>query len=92
MGVTIFNFSPGSGSNRDYLPESDKRFVSSRKILDDILAYEQKDPHGLNGYILLLHVGADRKDKMYLLLEELVTTLRARGYTFVRIDQLLKGA
>lgn len=92
MGVTIFNFSPGSGSNRDYMPESEKRFVSSQKIMDDILAYEKKDPSGLNGYFLLLHVGADRKDKMFLLLEPLVKELRGRGYEFVRVDQMLEGA
>jgi peptidoglycan/xylan/chitin deacetylase (PgdA/CDA1 family) len=91
MGVTMFNFSPGSGSNRDYLPESDKRFVSSQKVYDDILAYEQKDPAGLNGYVLLLHIGADRTDKMYLLLEPLVKELRSRGYTFIRIDEMLRG-
>jgi peptidoglycan/xylan/chitin deacetylase (PgdA/CDA1 family) len=91
MGVTIFNFSPGSGSNRDYMPESEKRFVSSQKIMDDILAYEKKDPAGLNGFILLLHVGADRKDKMFLLLEPLVRELRGRGYEFVRVDQMLQG-
>jgi peptidoglycan/xylan/chitin deacetylase (PgdA/CDA1 family) len=89
MDATLFNFSPGSGSNRDYLPESDQRFVSSREILDGILKYEQKSPDGLNGYILLLHLGADRKDKMYLLLPELIRELRARGYAFVRIDKLL---
>ncbi len=92
MGVTLFNFSPGSGSNRDYLPESDPRFVSSRRIYDDILAYERKDPAGLNGYILLLHLGADRTDKMYLLLAPLIHELRSRGYTFVRIDEMLSGA
>lgn len=92
MGVVMFNFSPGSGSNRDYMPESDPKFVSSQKILQDILAYEKKDPHGLNGYILLLHLGADRKDKMFLLLEPLVQELRARGYTFVRIDTMLNAA
>jgi peptidoglycan/xylan/chitin deacetylase (PgdA/CDA1 family) len=91
MGVTLFDFSPGSGSNRDYLPETDARFVSSQRIFDDILAYERRDPAGLNGYILLLHLGADRRDRMYLLLEPLVTELRARGYTFVRIDELLRG-
>jgi len=89
MDVTIFNFSPGSGSNRDYMPESEKKFVSSKKIMEDILAYEKKDPAGLNGYILLLHVGADRKDKMFLLLEPLVNELRERGYGFVRIDEML---
>ncbi len=91
MGVTVFNFSPGSGSNRDYLPESDPRFVSSKQIYDDILAYERKDPAGLNGYMLLLHIGADRRDKMYLLLEPLVKELRFRGYTFIRIDEMLRG-
>ncbi len=90
MGVTLFNFSPGSGSNRDYLPESDPRFVSSRRIYDDILAYERKDPAGLNGFILLLHLGADRRDKMYALLEPLVRELQARGYRFVRIDRMLR--
>jgi peptidoglycan/xylan/chitin deacetylase (PgdA/CDA1 family) len=89
MNVTLFNFSPGSGSNRDYLPESDKRFVSSRQILNDILAYEKKSPDGLNGFILLLHLGADRRDKMHLRLPELIRELRTRGYEFVRIDKLL---
>ena len=90
MNVLLFNFSPGSGSNRDYMPESEKRFVSSQKIFDDILAYEKKDPAGLNGYVLLLHLGADRKDKMYLFLEPLVNELRGRGYEFVRVDELIR--
>ena len=90
LGVTLFNFSPGSGSNRDYLPESDKRFASSQDILRDILAYERKSPEGMNGFILLLHLGADRKDKMWTLLPQLVRELKSRGYGFVRIDELLK--
>jgi peptidoglycan/xylan/chitin deacetylase (PgdA/CDA1 family) len=90
MNVQLFNFSPGSGSNRDYMPESDPHFVSSQKILDDILAYEKRDPHGLNGYILLLHLGADRRDKFAPYLERLITELQSRGYHFVRIDKLLK--
>ncbi len=91
MGVTLFNFSPGSGSNRDYVPEGEPRFVPSRTILADILAYERNDSDGLNGFILLLHVGADRRDKMFLLLESLLDELAARGYGFVRIDRLLDG-
>jgi peptidoglycan/xylan/chitin deacetylase (PgdA/CDA1 family) len=91
MGVVLFNFSPGSGSNRDYVPESDKRFVPSQAIMQGILDYEKKDPAGLNGYILLLHVGANRKDKMFMLLEPLVKELQGRGYQFIRIDQMLDG-
>jgi len=90
MGVLLFNFTPGSGSNRDWAPEGHKSFAPSRRIFDDILAYEQKDPHGLNGFILLLHLGSERKDKMHVLLEPLVEELQERGYEFVRIDELLK--
>lgn len=90
MNVQLFNFSPGSGSNRDYMPESDPHFVASQKILDDILAHEKRDPHGLNGYILLLHLGADRRDKFAPYLDRLITELESRGYHFVRIDELLK--
>jgi peptidoglycan/xylan/chitin deacetylase (PgdA/CDA1 family) len=89
MGVFLFNFTPGSGSNRDWAPEGHKSFAPSQKIMDDILAFEQKDPNGLSGFILLLHLGADRKDKAYLLLEPLIEELRRRGYAFVRIDELL---
>ena len=70
MNVLLFNFTPGSGSNRDWAPEGHKSFVPSQKIIDDILAYEQNDPHGLNGFLLLLHVGSERKDKTFLLLGE----------------------
>lgn len=89
MNVVLFNFTPGSGSNRDWAPEMEKSFVPSQKIIDDILAYEQKDPHGLNGFILLLHVGSQRKDKTFLMLEPLIVELKKRGYEFVRIDELL---
>jgi peptidoglycan/xylan/chitin deacetylase (PgdA/CDA1 family) len=89
MGVLLFNFTPGSGSNRDWAPEDHKSFVPSEKIVDDILAYEKKDPHGLNGFLLLLHVGSQRKDKTFLLLGELLDELKLRGYEFVRVDQLL---
>ena len=89
MNVQLFNFTPGSGSNRDWAPEGHKSFVPSQQIIDDILAYEQKDPHGLNGFILLLHVGSERKDKTFLMLNTLLVELKKRGYSFVRIDELL---
>jgi peptidoglycan/xylan/chitin deacetylase (PgdA/CDA1 family) len=90
MNVLLFNFTPGSGSNRDWAPEGHKSFVPSQQITDDILAYEQKDPHGLNGFMLLLHVGSERKDKTFLLLEPLVIELKKRDYGFARINELLE--
>jgi peptidoglycan/xylan/chitin deacetylase (PgdA/CDA1 family) len=92
LGITLFNFSPGSGSNRDWIPEGERGFVSSAAILADILAYERTDPHGLNGFILLLHLGALRQDKMHTQLPALVAELFRRGYRFARVDELLRSS
>jgi hypothetical protein len=45
----------------------------------------------LNGFILLSHVGTapERTDKFHLLLEDLIVELKALGYHFSRIDDLL---
>lgn len=92
LDVTLFNFTPGSGSNRDWIPEGYNGFVSSVKIVRDILAYEERDPHGLNGFLLLLHLGAQREDKVHAHLPELLGELQRRGYVLVRVDELLAGA
>jgi peptidoglycan/xylan/chitin deacetylase (PgdA/CDA1 family) len=89
LNVTLVSFTPGCGSNRDYAPEGDRRFVPSQTLYDDILAYERKDVHGLNGFILLLHLGSGRKDPFHPLLGQLVDELSKRGYEFVRVDKLL---
>jgi peptidoglycan/xylan/chitin deacetylase (PgdA/CDA1 family) len=91
MGVFLVNFTPGSGSNRDWIPEGHPGFVSSQTILRDILAYERRDPHGLNGFLLLLHLGSLRQDKTYDHLGTLIHELTDRGYTFVRVDEMLKA-
>ncbi len=56
------------------------------------IAYEQRDPHGLNGFILLLHLGSGRRDPMHSRLGALIDALHARGYRFVRVDELLARA
>lgn len=89
MNVVLFNFTPGSGSNRDYIPEGEKKFAPSERIVGDILAFEQKDPHGLNGFLLLMHLGAERNDKVFRHVGPLIVELRHRGYEFVRIDEML---
>jgi peptidoglycan/xylan/chitin deacetylase (PgdA/CDA1 family) len=92
MNVVLFNFTLGSGSNRDYIPESEKKFAPSEKIIEDILAHERKDPHGLNGFLLLMHLGAQRKDKVFRHVGPLIIELKRRGYEFVRIDEMLGAA
>jgi endoglucanase len=91
MGLVLFNFTPGTSSNADYTTPSMPEYLSSRAIYGRILAYEAKDPSGLNGFILLLHIGTDpeRTDKFYFRLGDLLEALKKKGYAFVRLDELL---
>ncbi len=92
LGVELANFTPGTGSNRDYAREGDVHFVPSQKIYDDIIAYEQANPDGLNGFLLLLHLGSGRQDPFHPRLGEMCDQLAAWGYHFVRIDDLCRTA
>lgn len=93
MGLTLVNFTPGTRSNADYTGEADKNFVPSNVIFDSIVAKERQDPNGLNGFLLLLHIGAGpgRADKFHTRFGELLDYLAANGYQFVRVDQLLQS-
>lgn len=92
LRFTLVNFTPGTRSNADYTQESDTTFVSSQTIFDSIVKKEREDPDGLNGFLLLMHLGAGpgRKDKMHEHFGELLDYLGKRGYEFVRIDELLE--
>ena len=85
----MVNFTPGTGSHRDFAPEGHAAFASSHDIVQGILQHEQSSESGLNGHLLLLHLGSERKDKFYTKLGELIDELADRDYSFVRIDQLL---
>lgn len=91
LGLVLFNFTSGTASNADYTTPDLPNYRSSEEIFKSIFRYERSDPHGLNGFILLLHIGThpDRIDKFYFRLDDLVTGLKAKGYAFVRIDRLL---
>ena len=91
-GLRLVNFSAGTRSTADYTyPELGKSYRPSEEIYESILTLEEKDPNGLNGFILLVHIGTDprRTDKFYLRLQELIKELKGRGYTFERIDEIL---
>lgn len=92
MGLTVINFTPGTRSNADYTEEAEKNFVSSQTIFDSIVKRESDDPHGLNGFILLLHIGSgpERADKFHTRFGELLDHLSGKGYKFVRVDELLE--
>ncbi len=88
FGLKLINFTAGTGSNRDYTyPEMDDKYANNQTIMHDILKYEQTNEDGLNGFILLIHLGTDprRKEKFYDQLDELIKSLKKKGYKFERL-------
>ncbi|MFN5134641.1 MAG: cellulase, partial [Chitinophagaceae bacterium] len=91
LGIQLINFTPGTKTNADYTWPGLPNYQSSEAIYQSINNYEKKSASGLNGFILLLHVGTDarRTDKFYNRLPLLLQELKAKGYRFKSIDQLL---
>jgi len=91
MGLVVISFTPGTRSNADYLPDKHPRFIASEQIYRGILEFEARQPDGLHGFLLLLHlgVGPERTDKMHRYVGRLADDLRGRGYRLVRVDELL---
>jgi len=88
-GLQLVNFTPGTRSNADYTyPEIGKAYRSSEEIYQSITTYNETKPNGLNGFILLLHIGTDtrRTDKFYNRLTELLHYLKKHDYKLARID------
>jgi endoglucanase len=92
MGLQLINFTPGTKSHADYTLPASKNYQNSEVIYKSILDYEQSRPAGLQGFILLMHIGTDpkRTDKFYYRLPELIRYLKEKGYQFRAIDQLLQ--
>ncbi len=90
-GMRLVNYTFGTRSNADYTEDDARNFVASSEIFDGILRREREDPNGLNGFLLLLHVGVGprRSDKFSARFGELLDRLADRGYSFARVDELL---
>lgn len=89
MGVQVVNFTPGTSSNADYTTPDMKNYRSSQTIYNNIVAYEEQ--YGLNGFMLLIHIGTDpkRTDKLYNQLDQLIKEFKRRGYELSGIKTLL---
>ncbi|SUI97407.1 polysaccharide deacetylase family sporulation protein PdaB [Sphingobacterium spiritivorum] len=89
-GIQVVNFTPGLRTAADYTyPEMGNRYLDSKTIYNQLIEKEQKE--GLNGYIILVHLGTDpkRKDKFYTLLPRLIKELRKKDYHFKVINDML---
>ncbi|MCX7020246.1 MAG: polysaccharide deacetylase family protein [Candidatus Sumerlaeota bacterium] len=94
-GMVLFNFSPGTRTNADYMEDDDPGYVTSEEMVASVYEKEESDLDGLNGFLILAHIGAGRgrtRAHLFNHLGEMINELSRRGYKFIRIDEMLKGA
>ena len=91
LNLQLINYTPGTLSHADYTGEKDKNFRSSETIFESVINYEKSKSSGLNSFILLMHIGAGpgRADKFHNKLPQLINYLKAKGYSFKCIDEML---
>ena len=91
--LRLVNLTRGTRSHTDYMADADPAFVPAEAIVQSILARARTAPDGLNGFLLLMHVGAGpgrTRDALAPRLGALLDTLAAEGYRVVPLDRLLR--
>jgi endoglucanase len=90
LGVQLNCHTPGTLSAADYTTTADANYRSSQAIVQSI-GSKASQPGGLNGYLLLTHVGAGplRTDKLYLHWPHLLQVLQQNQYLMKPLPQLL---
>ena len=89
-GLVLVNYSPGTRASQDYsLPSMGKEYTDSETIYESIIKYENENKEGLNGFILLMHIGTEpeRTDKFYYKMDKLISELESKGYKFTLLHQ-----
>lgn len=89
-GWTLVNFTPGTRVNADYTTNGAPNYVSSQAILESVWRRAEEKPAGLNGAILLMHLGSGpgRADKLADRIGELLDGLAARHYQVIRLAEM----
>ena len=72
--------------------ENSSLYLTADEIKEKILNFG-REGNGLNGGIVLMHLGTERKsDVVHERLEEIIDTLSSRGYKFVKVSDMLKNS
>lgn len=76
----------------DWVPDRDTPgYKTPGDVYDKIMAHAHSQPYGLNGGIILMHLGTKRKNRdeqVHLILGSLIDTLRAMGYEFMTVGAI----
>ncbi len=77
----------------DWIPDEETPgYHSPEEVLEKFLTMADAQPFGLNGAIILMHLGTTRTNanqQVHLILGVLIDQLREKGYGFVKVSQML---
>jgi len=90
LGLQVVNYTNGTRSNADYTTPDMASYIGSEDLYRKVMDYERE--HSLNGHFLMIHFGThpDRTDKFYRLLPRLIYELKAKGYRFVTVKEMVE--
>jgi peptidoglycan/xylan/chitin deacetylase (PgdA/CDA1 family) len=78
--------------SNDWIPnEEEPGYKKPQEVLDKIINIAQTKPYGINGGIILMHLGTERLQKearVHTILGILIDTLQSQGYSFVKISDM----
>ncbi len=85
QGWQLINYTPGTLSHADYTEDSERNYRDNATILASIKTKEESS--GLNGFILLMHIGAGpgRRKPFAAELPGLLRYLKEKGYRMERL-------
>lgn len=83
--------------SNDWIPEGEAQsgFKSPDQVLEKIMTAARREGEGINGGIILMHLGTERKDpanQVHRILGRLIDELRGAGYEVVTVGRLLEAS
>lgn len=67
-------------------------YKTQKEMLEFLLEWETKDDAGMNGAIILMHLGSPRhSDKLIEILPDFITEMEKKGYHFVTVPQVMNS-
>ncbi len=67
-------------------------YMTGQQALKMLIDYEKETRRGMNGSIILMHLGTNRKiDKLIYILPKFVEKMKQKGYSFVTVSEIINN-
>ena len=80
--------------SHDWIPDDGTPgYKSPQEVIDKIITLAQTKPYGINGGIILMHLGTERtkrENQVHYIVGQLIDSLRIRGYEVVPVSKMME--